>query len=350
MNKTTLLLIIGALLSLLITSCGHSSTTAAPATSIDSSTRTYSAPHSAPNTIVTTTMSPLPTRTNYSPARSVAVPSTTMVPNEPPESSYSSPVPTSPIPATTSSNLFLVARVIDGDTIEVLVNGQIQTVRYIGIDAPETKDPTWMVEPYGKEAYEKNRVMVEGKYVRLEKDVSETDKFSRLLRYVFVNDVLVNAELIKMGYATAYSYPPDTKYQSLFIQLEKEARDNKHGLWGLTTSTTTKSTTSTINSTSSPTTKSLTLAIESVTSPVKPGDSARLVARTLAGALCEIAVYYQSGKSRAGGLSPKTADAGGSVAWNWTVGSSTSEGSWRIEVTASLNGASVKQTTYFTVQ
>ena len=123
----------------------------------------------------------------------------------------------------------LVTRVIDGDTIEI-ENGE--SVRYIGIDTPETVHPQKPVEYFGKEAAEKNRELVEGKLVRLEKDVQDKDEYGRLLRYVYVDDMMVNAELVRSGYAYSYTYPPNVKYQTLFLQLEREAREEKRGLWG----------------------------------------------------------------------------------------------------------------------
>ena len=124
---------------------------------------------------------------------------------------------------------FLVIRVIDGDTIE-LENGQ--RVRYIGIDTPETVDPRKAVQCFGVEATHRNKQLVEGKRVRLEKDVSKTDKYGRLLRYVYVGDVFVNQELVERGYAHASTYPPDVKFQSQFTEAEQRARDTKRGLWG----------------------------------------------------------------------------------------------------------------------
>ena len=128
-----------------------------------------------------------------------------------------------------------VVRVIDGDTIEVNFAGKPYRVRYIGIDTPETVHPTRGEEPYGKEACAKNKELVEGKIVRLEKDVSETDKYGRLLRYVWVGDLLINAELVRLGYAQVATYPPDVKYQDLFLQLQREAREAGRGLWAATT-------------------------------------------------------------------------------------------------------------------
>lgn len=130
------------------------------------------------------------------------------------------------------ANVARVVRVVDGDTIKVTVGGKEVTVRYIGINTPETVDPRRPVQPFGKEASERNKNLVEGKLVRLEKDVSETDRFGRLLRYVYVNDDMVNATLVREGFAHAVSFPPDVKYQDMFRQLEREAREAKRGLWG----------------------------------------------------------------------------------------------------------------------
>lgn len=123
---------------------------------------------------------------------------------------------------------FKVARSIDGDTIK-LENGQV--VRYIGIDAPETVDPRKPVQCFGKEASREDRKLVEGKKVILKKDVSETDKYGRLLRYVYVGNIFVNDYLVRNGYARVFSLPPDIKHQVQFKQAEKEARENKRGLW-----------------------------------------------------------------------------------------------------------------------
>jgi micrococcal nuclease len=121
-----------------------------------------------------------------------------------------------------------VAHVVDGDTIK-LEDGQV--VRYIGIDTPETVDPRKPVQCFGKEASAKNRELVEGKEVRLVKDTSETDKYKRLLRYIYVGDVFVNDYLVRNGYAHSSSYPPDVKHQDQFRVAEQEARENKRGLW-----------------------------------------------------------------------------------------------------------------------
>ena len=137
--------------------------------------------------------------------------------------------PVSPTPGRVEAQM---VRVVDGDTIEVDMGGHIYAVRYIGIDTPETQHPDKPVEPFGPEASAKNEELVGGKVVELEKDVSETDRYDRLLRYVWVGDLMVNAELVRLGYAQVSTYPPDVKYQELFLQLQQEARDAGAGLWG----------------------------------------------------------------------------------------------------------------------
>lgn len=126
-----------------------------------------------------------------------------------------------------------VNRVIDGDTIEVRIGGHLFTVRYIGIDTPETVHPSRPVEPFGLDASERNKELVAGREVILEKDVSETDRFGRLLRYVWLDEVtLVNAILVSEGLAQVSTFPPDVKYTDQFLALQELARVNQIGLWG----------------------------------------------------------------------------------------------------------------------
>jgi hypothetical protein len=213
-------------------------------------------------------------------------------------------------------------------------------------------------EPYSREASNKNRELVEGKIVKLEKDVSETDKYGRLLRYVWVNGLFVNAELIRLGYAQIATYPPDVKYQELFLKLQAEAREAKRGLWAGTQVVPVSPSTAPSPPQPPPLQAppsvaplaALSLQIVSVTSPVRPGAHATLVAKTAPGAECAITVYYKSGPSTAQGLYAKTADSSGNVSWTWMVGTRTTPGSWRIVVIASLGGQTAAQTIYFTVQ
>jgi len=118
-----------------------------------------------------------------------------------------------------------VIEVIDGDTI--VIEGGYR-VRYIGIDTPEIHPE---VEAFGLEAWQANRELVDGKVVHLERDVSQVDKYGRLLRYVYVDDILVNAELVRQGLAYVKAYPPDTKHQDYLEELEQEARQAGRGMW-----------------------------------------------------------------------------------------------------------------------
>lgn len=126
------------------------------------------------------------------------------------------------------ANLVKVTRVIDGDTIEIEGG---ERVRYIGIDTPETVDPRKTVQCFGVESSKKNKELVEGKTVRLEKDITNRDKYNRLLRYVWLDDTLINLALVQDGFAHSYSYPPDIKYQDQFVTAERQAREAKLGLW-----------------------------------------------------------------------------------------------------------------------
>jgi len=116
----------------------------------------------------------------------------------------------------------LVIRVIDGDTID-LEDGS--RVRYLGIDTPETG------EPYYSEATARNKELVEGKVVYLQKGKRDSDEYDRLLRYVFTDGVFVNAELVAQGFATAYIFDTDEWYSQILVQLEQYAKMKKRGLW-----------------------------------------------------------------------------------------------------------------------
>jgi micrococcal nuclease len=128
-----------------------------------------------------------------------------------------------------TNNFYKVKRVIDGDTIQ-LENGQ--KVRYIGINTPESVDPRRPVQCFGKEASKRNKELVEGKVVRLEKDVEDKDKYGRLLRYVYLpSGAFINYELVKQGYASVYTFPPNVKYVNKLQQAQKYAREKNLGLW-----------------------------------------------------------------------------------------------------------------------
>lgn len=131
--------------------------------------------------------------------------------------------------APTARQAYYVKWVADGDTIQ-LENGRF--VRYIGIDTPETEHSYRPAGYYGKEAYLYNKRLVEGKRVRLEFDMERIDKYDRLLAYVYVDDIFVNAKLVEDGYARTLTIPPNVKYADLFLRLERGARKSRRGLWG----------------------------------------------------------------------------------------------------------------------
>jgi endonuclease YncB( thermonuclease family) len=154
---------------------------------------------------------------------------------------YFAPQPTAtitPTPAvlgekisTASAERAVIKRVVDGDTVE-LENGQ--RLRYIGIDAPESKKPNTPVQCFAEAAMQRNKELVEGKEVYLFRDVSDKDRFQRLLRYVVVveSDIFVNEALVKEGFAFSRSYPPDIAKQDQLRQAEAEARTTNKGVWG----------------------------------------------------------------------------------------------------------------------
>ena len=127
-----------------------------------------------------------------------------------------------------NDNMFLVVRVIDGDTIE-LDSGEI--VRYLDVDTPETVHPSKPVECFGPEATQRNIELVQGRYVRLDIPTERTDKYGRLLAYVYTNDGFVNGALVWGGYAYARSYGESGSLYDTLVQLEDGARTKQKGLW-----------------------------------------------------------------------------------------------------------------------
>lgn len=126
-----------------------------------------------------------------------------------------------------------VERVIDGDTIRVRVGDRVETVRYIGVDTPETVHPTRGIEPYGLAASAFNRTLVEGRQVRLELDLESRDRYGRLLAYVYTDSLFVNAELLRRGYAQLMTVPPNVQHVDVFMYLQREARRSGEGLWAI---------------------------------------------------------------------------------------------------------------------
>lgn len=125
-----------------------------------------------------------------------------------------------------------VERVVDGDTIDVLLDGGSVPVRYIGIDTPESGWPADRPEPLSLEATERNRRLVEGRTVRLLIGEEPFDRYDRLLAYVFVGDTMVNAELVEAGLAETLTIPPNDRFAGRFARLEDRAKAARLGIWG----------------------------------------------------------------------------------------------------------------------
>lgn len=138
--------------------------------------------------------------------------------------------------AENDSQMFVpLVRVVDGDTITVLVDGKRETIRLIGINTPETVDPRRPVECFGKESSNKAKELLTGKQVRLASDPTQQDRdrYGRLLRYVYLADgTFVNELLIEEGFAYEYTYHTPYQYQEEFRTAQEEARKNQKGLWG----------------------------------------------------------------------------------------------------------------------
>jgi micrococcal nuclease len=140
---------------------------------------------------------------------------------------------TDPSVATSNAEKAKVTDIVDGDTIKVLSSGKTYTVRYIGIDTPEIKHQNGSTDqPYGQEAKTVNAWLLAGKDIYLKKDVTETDKYGRLLRYIYLEDgTMINDVLIRMGYAHILTIPPNVAFQSEFLKAQRAAREERLNLW-----------------------------------------------------------------------------------------------------------------------
>ena len=182
------------------------------------------------------------------PAEITSVPIAAATPSspipEPTQAQTIEPIPTSlPTLAVTATSLFqpllddpsqqlgLVVEVIDGDTIRVVIDNQAYEIQYIGVDAPELGAANPLKREQANEARIFNADMVLGKVVRLVKDMKEIDQQGRLLRYVFVGDLLVNYEMVRYGLARADEQPADSSYPAIFAEAEAIAKQEGLGVW-----------------------------------------------------------------------------------------------------------------------
>jgi len=253
-----------------------------------------------------------------------------------------------------------VARVIDGDTVDVTLDRQTVRVRLIGIDTPETVDPRKPIECFGREASAKAHELLDGQIVFLEEDSSQdsVDRYGRALRYVWLSDGrLFNLEMVAQGYAFEYTYDLPYKYQAQFKQAERDAREQQRGLWApsacngehrpVEESPGAAATSAPATVAPAPPTAPASAPAGGVTITREPGTvrrgaTATVAARTTPGAQCSIVVRYKSGPSQAQGLGPKTAAANGDVSWSWMVGTRTTPGAWPVTITCGGASASTE--------
>ena len=187
-------------------------------------------------------------------AGGIATPTQRSSPPQGPPSASAIPAIASPATASASAQVHSAAyptpghlvparfvRIVDGDTIKVEWKGAVVSVRYIGMDTPETVKPGTPVAWMGPEASAANQKLLDrsGGTVYLEKDVSETDRYGRLLRYGWIKAdgawLMVNLELLRLGVAQVATFPPDVKYiDPWFLDAQAAARATAIGLWGAT--------------------------------------------------------------------------------------------------------------------
>jgi micrococcal nuclease len=240
-----------------------------------------------------------------------------------------------------------IVRVVDGDTVDVrFEDGSTERVRLIGIDTPEVVDPRKPVQCFGREASEHARELLSGKSVWIETDPSQGDRdvYGRLLAYIWLPDGRNFGEvMIDDGYAHEYTYRLPYVYQTEFQAAQDQAMSNQLGLWSPATcagDTTQPADKSVASPQPSPSVAATPVAqtegevqITSVTG-ARPGGLATVVASTTPSASCTIAYRTPAGtNSTAQGLTPRTADSSGTVAWTWSIGPSTQPGTGGVVVT-----------------
>lgn len=137
-------------------------------------------------------------------------------------------------PTSAAAGTAIVSKETDGDTIHVTINGEDETVRFIGIDTPETHGRNGLVECFGKEASEHTASLIPlGTEVRLVRDVEPRDRYGRLLAYIYraSDNLFINLALARDGYADVLTYPPNVAHADEFVAAVREARNANRGLW-----------------------------------------------------------------------------------------------------------------------
>jgi endonuclease YncB( thermonuclease family) len=216
-----------------------------------------------------------------------------------------------------------LVEILDGDTIRVrLEDGSIYQVRYLGMDTPERG------ELYSNETTHMNEDLLSLGPLSLVLDVSDKDRYDRLLRHIFAGEVFVNLEMVRLGFASTMLISPDLTCAETFLAAEAAAREANAGLWGLPTPTPLPP--------PSPTPAGAQeFTVLSLSSPVNTGSKASLSIQTQAGSSCHLSYTTPAGtKSQAKGLGETAAGASGVCSWSWTIGSSTRPGTGNLKVTA----------------
>ncbi len=127
-----------------------------------------------------------------------------------------------------------VTRVVDGDTLHVLIDGKKETIRLLLVDTPETVHPSNAVQPFGAEASNFMKKQLFGEKIQVELGIGERDKYGRLLAYVYHNGQMVNKMLLEKGLArVAYVFEPNTKYVDEFYHIQKQAQREEIGIWSI---------------------------------------------------------------------------------------------------------------------
>lgn len=236
-----------------------------------------------------------------------------------------------------------ITRVVDGDTMKVTLHDKQtteETIRLLLIDTPETVHPDKDVQPFGPEASAYAKRILTNQEVQLEIDVSERDKYGRLLVYLWIGDQMFNEMLLEEGLArVAYVIPPNIKYIDQFRDIQQKSQKFAKGIWSIENYEREEGLHDEVIHAST------NVEIISVTSPIAANQLATVNAKVPSGATASIRVDYKSGASSASGLEDKQADAEGNVSWSWKVSPNTTPGTCSITVTS--HGESI--TTDFTV-
>jgi micrococcal nuclease len=228
-----------------------------------------------------------------------------------------------------------VTRVVDGDTMKITLSREQhreETIRLLLIDTPETVHPDKEVQPYGPEASAYAKKLLEDQDVQLEIDVSERDKYGRLLVYLWIGDRMFNEMLLEEGLArVAYVIPPNIKYIDQFRTTQQKSQESGKGIWRIENYAQEEKLQN----------EAKNIEIVNLTSPIEANQQATIIAKVSPEATASIRVTYKSGASTAAGLEDKQADSEGNVSWSWKVSPNTISGTWSIQITSNNESTTI---------